>query len=100
MVEPIEALEGSFGGVPVVIHQTAHHITILLLHVTAIILLVGAGPGEGDFLVSAILIEALPRIKYGVATIVRVQAKQGKRKTLPHVVDGLTYPLLPFTPHW
>jgi hypothetical protein len=97
MVEPIEAFEGSFGGIPVVTHETAHHIPIFLLHVTTIILLVGAGPGEGNFLVLAILIEALVD---EFAAIIRVHTKQGKRKTLPHVVDGLTHPLLPFTPHW
>jgi hypothetical protein len=43
----------------VIAYQTAHHIAILLLYVTAIILLVGTRPGEGNLLLAAIGIETL-----------------------------------------
>ena len=83
MVEPIQPLEGNFGGISIIAHNAAHHIPILLLHMAAIILLVGPGPCEGNLIVPAILVEALVD---ELAAIVRVYAEQGKRKTLPHVV--------------
>ena len=59
VIKPFQTLERSSGGVPVVAHQTAYHIAILLLHMTAIVLLVGARTCKGALLLAAIGIEAL-----------------------------------------
>jgi hypothetical protein len=72
IIDSPQALERSFRGIPVVSHQAAYHITILLLNVTAIILLVGTRPREGDLLITAIVVEAVVN---ELAAVVRVYAK-------------------------
>jgi len=84
-----------FRGISVIAHQTAHYIPVLLLYVTAIILLVGAGAGEGDLLLAAVGVEALSD---KLAAVVRVNTEQGKGEVLPQPVYRLTYPYLSLTP--
>jgi hypothetical protein len=67
-----QTFKGGFRGIPVVSHKTTYYIPILLLNMTAIILLVGTRPGEGDPLITAILIEALVN---ELAAVVRVYAQ-------------------------
>jgi hypothetical protein len=92
----LQTLKCGSGGVPVVSYQTAHHIPILLLHVTAIVLLVGTRPGKGNLLLAAIGVEALVN---ELAAVVRVHTKESERETLSYPVYCRTYPHLPFTPN-
>jgi hypothetical protein len=77
-------------------HQTAHHIPILLLHVTTIVLLVGTRPRKGNALFSAVGIEALID---ELATVVRVHTKESQGEALSHPVYRRTYPHLAFAPN-
>jgi hypothetical protein len=92
----LQTLKRSSGGVPVVSYQTAHHIPILLLHVTAIVLLVGTRPGKGNLLLATIGVETSVD---ELAAVVRVHTKESEGETLSHPVYCRTYSLLPFTPN-
>jgi hypothetical protein len=96
MVEPIETLEGGSGGIPVVSHQTAYYIPILLLHVAAIVLLVGTRPGKGNALLVTVGVEASVD---EFAAIVRIHTEESERKSLPHPVYCRSYSYLTFTPN-
>ena len=67
-----QIFKGGFRGIPAVSHKAAYHVAILLLNVTAIIFLVGTRPGEGDILITAIIMEAPVN---ELAAVVRVYAQ-------------------------
>ena len=50
IIKSVQTLIRRSGGIPIVAHQTAHHIAVLLFHMTAIVFLVGTRAGEGNLL--------------------------------------------------
>lgn len=58
-VKPVQTLISCLGSIPVVTDQAAHHVAVFLLHMAAIILLVGARPGKDNVFLVAIGIETL-----------------------------------------
>src|SRR3990172_1959501 len=95
-IEPVQHLQGSRGGVAVIAHQPAHYGPVLLLHMTAVVLLVGAGAGEGNPLPLAIGIKVLVD---ELTAIIRVQSQQRERQTLPNELYRRPYPLLALSPN-
>src|SRR3989304_10186991 len=95
VIQSFQTLMSGSGSISIVAHQTAYHIPILLLHMAAIVFLVGTRPGEGNLLLVTVGVEALVD---EFAAVIRVHAKQGKGKTLPHPVYGRLHPLLAFPP--
>ena len=83
--------------ISIIAHQTAHYIPILLLYIATVILLVGARPGKGEFLLMTIGVEALVD---EFTAIVRVHTKQSEGEALPHPMHCGAYSLLAFTPDW
>jgi hypothetical protein len=75
VINPSQALIGSSRIISVVAHQAAYYIAILLLYMTAIVLLVGTRPGEGNLLLTTIGVEALVD---EFAAVVRVYASKEK----------------------
>ena len=53
-IKPFQTLIRRFRSISVIAHQAAHHITVLLLYVAAIVLLVGPGARKGNLLPLAI----------------------------------------------
>jgi hypothetical protein len=72
IIYPPQTFKPCFRGIPIVPHQAAHHIAILLFDMTAIVLLIGTRPGEGDLLITTVVVEALID---ELAAVVRVYAK-------------------------
>ncbi len=59
IIDTIEHLQSCSRVIPVIAHQPPHHRPVLLLHMTAIVLLVGTRPGEGNPLPLTVVIEML-----------------------------------------
>ena len=95
-VEPLQTLQGGPGGVAVISHETTHHVAVLLLDVTAIVLLVGTRAGEGDLLLTAVVVEVLVD---EFAAVVRVDTEEGEGKTASDPMYAGLYTHLSFPPH-
>jgi len=96
IINAIESFHGSSRVISVIANKSPYHRPVFLLHMTAIVLLIGAGASEDNPLPSAIIIEMVVN---ELTAIVRVQAEQEKRQSLPHSVDSTTNTLLSFPPY-
>ena len=59
VINYVQALQGSPGAVAIIAHHPPHHRPVLLLHIAAIVLLVGARTGKGNSFPLAVAIQAL-----------------------------------------
>jgi hypothetical protein len=95
-IDAIQRLQGCSRTIPVVAYQPSHYRPVLLLHMTTIVFLVRAGPGEVDSFSLAVGIEMMVD---ELTAVVRVHPQKREREILPYFVKSTANPLLPLSPY-